>query len=419
MGQWILRMVLGSFPCGCIGSGSGAVGNTSPPERLLQRSRRPLSFACNVHRGRQGDSKPAMPQLSPGDSPADAGRRPARARAADARREGRPRRMGLRCTACHGKANITTHLKGIASVPGNERWRLAPSSMAWQGKSLSEICTQIKDPARNGGHSLAEIHEHMAKDPLVAWAWQPGHGRVPAPGTRRSLASSSRHGLQRARTVLRGTETTHGRLDMALVKVNGRNVRIDGPDDMPLLWALRDILGITGTSSDVAPLCAARARCISTAVRRDRASRCSPRSRAIDNHDRRRGQDSRGCRDTARLALGRGATVRLLPVRPDHVGGSAARGESTADGRGYRSGHGRKHLPLRYVSAHPRRNQEGWRCEMKTSRRDFLKIAAASAVGGGLQLGFGLPALAEVRDTLTTTLRSRRTPSCESIALAG
>ena len=90
---------------------------------------------------------------------------------------------GLRCTACHGKANITTHLKGIASVPGNERWRLAPSSMAWQGKSLSEICTQIKDPARNGGHSLAEIHEHMAKDPLVAWAWQPGQGRVPAPGT--------------------------------------------------------------------------------------------------------------------------------------------------------------------------------------------------------------------------------------------
>ena len=34
---------------------------------------------------------------------------------------------------------------------------------------------------------------------------------------------------------------------MALVKINGRNVRIDGPDDMPLLWALRDILGMTGT----------------------------------------------------------------------------------------------------------------------------------------------------------------------------
>jgi len=53
-----------------------------------------LSFACNVHRGRQGDSKPAMPQLSSGESPADAGRRPARAHAADARREGWPGRIG-------------------------------------------------------------------------------------------------------------------------------------------------------------------------------------------------------------------------------------------------------------------------------------------------------------------------------------
>ena len=39
---------------------------------------------------------------------------------------------------------------------------------------------------------------------------------------------------------------------------------------------------------------------------------------------------------------------------------------------------------------------------MSTSRRDFLKIAAASAIGGGLQIGFGLVARAEVRDTLTT-----------------
>jgi isoquinoline 1-oxidoreductase alpha subunit len=34
---------------------------------------------------------------------------------------------------------------------------------------------------------------------------------------------------------------------MASVKINGRSVSIDGPDDMPLLWALRDILGMTGT----------------------------------------------------------------------------------------------------------------------------------------------------------------------------
>jgi isoquinoline 1-oxidoreductase alpha subunit len=34
---------------------------------------------------------------------------------------------------------------------------------------------------------------------------------------------------------------------MPVVKINRREVRIDGPDDMPLLWALRDILGMTGT----------------------------------------------------------------------------------------------------------------------------------------------------------------------------
>jgi len=31
------------------------------------------------------------------------------------------------------------------------------------------------------------------------------------------------------------------------LKINGRPVRIDAVDDMPLLWALRDTLGMTGT----------------------------------------------------------------------------------------------------------------------------------------------------------------------------
>jgi isoquinoline 1-oxidoreductase subunit alpha len=34
---------------------------------------------------------------------------------------------------------------------------------------------------------------------------------------------------------------------MPLLKINGRSVSVEGPDDMPLLWALRDILGMTGT----------------------------------------------------------------------------------------------------------------------------------------------------------------------------
>ena len=34
---------------------------------------------------------------------------------------------------------------------------------------------------------------------------------------------------------------------MPTLNVNGRNLNVDGPPDMPLLWALRDVLGMTGT----------------------------------------------------------------------------------------------------------------------------------------------------------------------------
>jgi hypothetical protein len=90
---------------------------------------------------------------------------------------------GMPCKSCHGTTNVTTAGSRIASIPGNPRWGLAPASMAWQGKTLGEICLQIKDERRNGERSLAEIHKHMATDPLVGWAWHPGEGRSPAPGT--------------------------------------------------------------------------------------------------------------------------------------------------------------------------------------------------------------------------------------------
>ena len=90
---------------------------------------------------------------------------------------------GLPCASCHGATNVATLGSSIHTIPGNPRWGLAPASMAWQGKSLREICIQIKDPARNGGRTLPAIHEHLAADPLVGWAWHPGEGRVPAPGS--------------------------------------------------------------------------------------------------------------------------------------------------------------------------------------------------------------------------------------------
>lgn len=92
---------------------------------------------------------------------------------------------GMMCTTCHGTENVPVVAQAdtLKSIPGNPVWHLAPISMGWVGKSLADICTQIKDPERNGGRDLAGIVEHMAHDELVGWGWEPGEGREPAPGS--------------------------------------------------------------------------------------------------------------------------------------------------------------------------------------------------------------------------------------------
>ena len=82
---------------------------------------------------------------------------------------------GLHCSTCHGRAN------NVASgVPGaDDDWRLAPLSMAWEGRTAAEICRELKDPARNGRRTGAQVIDHL-RTPLVRWGWAPGvdiHGR--------------------------------------------------------------------------------------------------------------------------------------------------------------------------------------------------------------------------------------------------
>jgi hypothetical protein len=89
----------------------------------------------------------------------------------------------LPCSSCHGPTNSDTMGGRVKSIPGASPWALAPASMAWQTLTIGQICAQLKDPARNGNRTLAQIHEHLAKDHLVGWAWHPGEGRTPAPGT--------------------------------------------------------------------------------------------------------------------------------------------------------------------------------------------------------------------------------------------
>ena len=85
---------------------------------------------------------------------------------------------GLHCSTCHGKQNYDP-----ARVPGDGHWALAPASMAWEGKTVAQICEQLKDQNRNGSRDLAALVKHVTTDTLVLWGWHPGRGREPAPGT--------------------------------------------------------------------------------------------------------------------------------------------------------------------------------------------------------------------------------------------
>lgn len=87
----------------------------------------------------------------------------------------------LRCASCHHGANFDP-----AGMPGHPAWHLAPAEMAWEGRTVSQICAQIKDPARNGGRTPQALIEHIGDDTLVGWAWVPGRGRSPAPGTQKA-----------------------------------------------------------------------------------------------------------------------------------------------------------------------------------------------------------------------------------------
>lgn len=103
---------------------------------------------------------------------------PSVSRGADGRGE-----ATMRCESCHNEQNFT-----VSGVPGSPNWHLAPIEMAWQGQTLGDICRQLLDPARSH-MTREELARHMADDPLVGWAWDPGGERTPAPGTREEFAA--------------------------------------------------------------------------------------------------------------------------------------------------------------------------------------------------------------------------------------
>lgn len=85
----------------------------------------------------------------------------------------------MRCTNCHQDQNSSQ----LHAPPGTPDWHMPPPEMrmAWQGLSVGDLCRILKNPATNGGKSMAQLIEHVRNEPLVNWGWNPGPGRsVPA-----------------------------------------------------------------------------------------------------------------------------------------------------------------------------------------------------------------------------------------------
>src|SRR5690348_17015709 len=88
--------------------------------------------------------------------------------------------------------------------------------------------------------------------------------------------------------------------------------------------------------------------------------------------------------------------MRLLPIGPDHVGHSTAECDTDARRWRYRRSHGRQHMPLRHLCAHPGGDQEGKRCELMGNTRSkggvgLSRRAVLAGGAGALLLGFRIP----------------------------
>ena len=84
---------------------------------------------------------------------------------------------GLECSGCHKEENQA----GKGNPPGAPGWHLPSEKMPliFQNRTPGQLCAQLKDPARNGGRTVAEIVTHVREHPLVLWGWDPGQGRKP------------------------------------------------------------------------------------------------------------------------------------------------------------------------------------------------------------------------------------------------
>ena len=93
--------------------------------------------------------------------------------------DGKGGNPAMQCSNCHQDANVMTP-HGPPGAPG---WRMPSAStpLVWQGLTAGQICQAVKDQKTNGEFSPERLVEHAATDHFIAWAWNPGPGRLPPP----------------------------------------------------------------------------------------------------------------------------------------------------------------------------------------------------------------------------------------------
>jgi hypothetical protein len=92
----------------------------------------------------------------------------------------------IRCSTCH-MTSTAPNDPAPAPLRAGIDWQLAPVDFIWFGRSGAEICTQLKDPKRNGGRDAVGLLEHLRHDAslsgFIPRGWEPGAGRTTPPGT--------------------------------------------------------------------------------------------------------------------------------------------------------------------------------------------------------------------------------------------
>ncbi len=93
-------------------------------------------------------------------------------------------KSGMACSTCHREEN-SDEIGIIGGPPGAPHWGLPPEEtpMIFQDLSPALLCDQLQDPVKNGNRSLQDLLEHVTKDPLVLWGWNPGGNRTKPPLT--------------------------------------------------------------------------------------------------------------------------------------------------------------------------------------------------------------------------------------------